>query len=483
MEEAGKVKSKTFTGVGALVMRNLLKQPISFLSFFALSIFLQTWELGVYWAVSEVIGLLGYFSDVGLAAALIQKKKHPKEKEIRTTFTIQQIIVFVLISGSLILTPWLQRQFDFGDHGRGLFYALLFGFFAASLKTIPSVKLERKLAYKKLAFVDLVEQIVFSVLAVALAWQGLGVKSWIIAVSARGVVGVVLIYIFAPWPIGFAFDFQSVKDLFNFGIPYQANSLLSVFKDRLMNIFLWGILGSTGMGILGWAQKWSQLPLRFLMDSVIRVTFPAYSRLQNNKERLRKALNKGAFFINFFIFPALAGMGLLMPKVVVLFPQYQKWAEGIVPFWLYLINFGIGTATTPLVNAFAAVGKIKVNLKLMVMWTGLTWLLVPFLAGRLGATGAALGLALVSVSSVVAWWLVRREFGVNLKKVIGLPLLLTGLMMAGLLLINQLLPLSFVQMGVLVVSGFVIYASLSLLTLKADLIWFADSLKELRLKK
>jgi O-antigen/teichoic acid export membrane protein len=478
---ADKVKSKTFTGVGALVMRNVLRQPISFISFFALSVFLEAWQLGVYWAVSEVIAILGYFSDVGLAAALIQKKEQPEKKEIRTTFTIQQIIVFILIAGSLILTPWLQQRFDFGPHGRRLLYALLFGFFTSSLQTIPSVQLERKLAYKKLAFVDLMEQIAFSGLAVLLAWQGFGVQSWIIAVVARSIVGVVLMYILSSWPIGFAFDFQSVKDLFNFGIPYQANSLLAVFKDRLMNVFLWGILGSTGMGILGWAQKWSQLPLRFLMDSVIRVTFPAYSRLQKNKERLCKALNKGAFFINFFVFPALAGMGILMPKVVHLFPQYQKWAQGIVPFWLYLVNFGIGAATTPLVNAFSAVGKIKMNLKLMVMWTGLTWLLVPLLARQMGVTGAALGLMLVSLSSVVAWYLVKKEFGVNLLKIIGLPFLLTTVMTGSLLLIDQILTLSIIEMVVITLSGGLIYLALSILTAKEDLVWFLNSLRELRL--
>lgn len=480
---ADQVKSKTFTGVGALVMRNVLKQPISFISFFALSVFLEPWQLGVYWAVTEVIGILGYFSDVGLAAALIQKRKEPKNKEFRTTFTIQQIIVFTLIALSVILTPWLQQKFDFGQYGRSLFYALLFGFFSSSLKTIPSVKLERKLGFKKLAFIDLMEQIAFSGLAVLLAWQGFGVQSWIVAVLARSVVGLVLMYIFSPWPIGFAFDFQSIKDLFSFGIPYQANSLLAVFKDRLMNVFLWGILGSTGMGILGWAQKWSQLPLRFLMDSVIRVTFPAYSRLQKNKQRLRKALNKGAFFINFFVFPVLAGMGILMPKVVSLYPQYQKWSEAIVPFWLYLINFGIGAATTPLVNAFSAVGKIKINLKLMIMWTGLTWLLVPFLAKQMGVTGAALGLMLVSFSSVIAWWLVRKEFDVNLLKIIGLPLLLTIVMSGSLILIDQVLTLSVVEMIVLVLSGGLIYLSLSFLIARQDLAWFISSLRELRLKK
>lgn len=480
---ADKIKERTFIGIGALVLRNFIKQPISFISFFALSVFLQPWELGVYWAVSEIIGFLGYFSDVGLAAALIQKKQQPEDKEIKTTFTIQQIIVLFLIFVTLIISPLLQRQFDFGQQGKYLLYALLFGFFTSSLKTIPSVYLERKLKYKKLAMVDLAEQIAFSGLAVLLAWRGLGTVSWIGAVVARSIIGLVLIYIFSPWPIGFSLHLESIKDLFGFGIPYQANSLLAVVKDRLVNIFLWGIIGSTGMGILGWAQKWSQLPLRFLMDSVIRVTFPAYSRLQKNKQRMKRALERSGFFVNLLIFPALAGIGIAIPKMIAIFPQYQKWSDAVVPLWLYLANFGFGAATTPLVNAFNAVGKVKLNLKLMAMWTGLTWLVVPAMAKAFGVNGAAVGLLIVSASSVIAWWWVKREFKLNLLKTIFVPLILTLIMTASLIGANLVLPQSLVGLIGLILVGGIIYLLLTFMFVREELIWGWNTFRKSVLKK
>jgi len=479
MAQAG-IKKRAFAGVGALVLRSLLMQPISFLGFFFLSVFLQRWQLGVFWAVSEVIGLLGYFSDIGLAAALIQKKKRPKKKEIRATFTLQQILVLGLILTALILTPFLEKRFNFGREGRILFHSLLFGFFASSLKTIPSVKLERKLKFQKLAVVDLAEQIVFTGLAVFLAWRGFGIKSWVWAVVARAVVGVVLIYLFSPWPVGISFDLGAIKGLFKFGIPFQVNSLLAVIKDRLVNVFLWGIVGSDGVGILGWAQRWAQMPLRFLMDPVIRVTFPAYSRLQAEKERMRRALEKSGFFVNLIIFPVLIGMGLTMPKVVALFPQYHKWRVALVPFSFYLANFFFGVITTPLVNAFNAIGKINVSLKLMIFWTVLTWILVPSLAKLGGANGAALGLFLVSASSFVAWRLARREFGVSLGKIILSPLLSGGVMALSLILVGRFIPETVIGLVVFVLFGLLVYlAMVFLIVSKEELSWFINSLLSL----
>ena len=54
-------------------------------------------------------------------------------------------------------------------------WALAFGFFLASLKTIPSVLLERDLKFEFLVLVELAETLIFYLIAVALAWRGFGV--------------------------------------------------------------------------------------------------------------------------------------------------------------------------------------------------------------------------------------------------------------------------------------------------------------------
>jgi len=360
-----KIKERTISGVSVLMLRNFLIQPISFFGFVFLSVFLKKWELGVFWAVSEIIGFLGYFSDIGLAAAVIQKEKKPRKEELQAVFTVQQLLVTVAVTIAFLLTPVLEKRFDF-QNGRFLYWSLLFGFFTSSLKTLPSVLLERKMRFEKIALVDLTEQVIFTGLAVFLAWRGFGINSWMWAVLGRSLIGTILMYVLSPWPVGVNFHLETIRHLFRFGIPFQLNSLLAMLKDRLMNIFLWGILGSEGVGILGWAQRWAQVPLRFVMDQVVRVTFPAYSRLQANKKKLRLAVERSVLSINLLIFPVLAGMGFLMPKVVVVFPKYHKWAVGVVPFWFYLGSFAFGAVTTPLVNAFNSIGKVKISLQLMI---------------------------------------------------------------------------------------------------------------------
>ena len=108
-------------------------------------------------AVNELVSILGYFSDIGLAASLIQKKDHVTLTDLRTTFTLQQVLVLLLLLLTITVSPRLFSYYHISGGGEWLFITLLAAFFLASLKTIPSVILERQLRFEILAVVEIAE--------------------------------------------------------------------------------------------------------------------------------------------------------------------------------------------------------------------------------------------------------------------------------------------------------------------------------------
>lgn len=464
------VKGRALKGVVALTGRTFLLQIISFFGFFLLTILLSQEQIGLFFAISELVAILGYFSDVGLAAALIQKKEKPSIEDIRSTFTIQQSLVLTLVLIVFLLTPFLRGFYNISQPGVFLLWSLTAGFFLASLKTIPSVLLERKLKFNLLVIVEISEALLFYGLAVFLAWRGFGVLSYAWAVLARGITGVILIYIISPWKIGFALRKDSLKHLLRFGVPYQANTFLSVIKDRLMNVFLWKIVGATGVGILGWAQKWAQMPLRFIMDAVIKVTFPAYARMQEKKEELTAAIEKTLFFISFLVFPLLLGMAILARSLVTIIPEYSKWEIALIALYLFIVNSFWGSVTTPLTNALTAIGKIKVVFKLMVMWTVLTWIIYPILAVRYGFNGVAFGAALVATSSVIAIWIAKKHLTFRFFYSIIKPLAAAIFMGFFVWIFKFFLPVNIFFLIGLVLAGGIIYFALVYLMVGKSLI-------------
>ena len=69
------ITKRSIRGVFALTSRTIVIQVVSFIANFLLTIFISPAIFGVFFVVSAAIAFLSYFSDIGLAAALIQKKE------------------------------------------------------------------------------------------------------------------------------------------------------------------------------------------------------------------------------------------------------------------------------------------------------------------------------------------------------------------------------------------------------------------------
>jgi PST family polysaccharide transporter len=337
-------------------------------------------------------------------------------------------------------------------------YALGASLLMSSLKTIPSILLERELEFSKLVIPQVLENLVYNTVAVFFAWKGFGIRSFTYAVLLRGIVGLIAIYILRPWLPGFAFSKKSLKKLLVFGIPYQLNTFLATIKDDGMTAFLGGILGTAGVGLLGWAQKWAYMPLRLFMDHVLKVTFPAFSRMQDEKEHLKRSVTRSIFFVCFLVFPSVVGLVILAPILVKIIPRYEKWEPALIPLFLISVNTLFAAATTQLTNLLNAIGKIKTTFKLMVMWTVLTWLLVPYLAFKYSVVGAAAGYALVGATSVIAIYIARRQVKFSLVDGIVQPALATFVMGGILLLIRRILSINFYSVWILVGTGVISYS-------------------------
>ena len=319
------IKKRSIRGIFALTSRTFFIQVISFIANFLLTIFLSPSIFGVYFIVSAAIAFLSYFSDIGLAAALIQKKEAITDDDLKTTFTIQQILVICVVVLALVSSRFIGRFYNLDGAGVLLFQALAVSFFLSSLKTIPSIILERNLNFEKLVIPQIVESLFFSITVVVLAVKGFGISSFTYAVLARGLTGLIAIYIISPWRIRLGFSKESAKKLLSFGLPFQLNSFLALVKDDLFVAYLGKALPIAQVGYIGFAQKWAFMPLRLIMDNVIRITFPSFSRLQDEKDILKKAIEKSIFAASFLIFPSLLGLVIMSPYFVNLIPKYIKW--------------------------------------------------------------------------------------------------------------------------------------------------------------
>lgn len=402
------IARKSVKGLFALVSRTFLVQLLSVVASFILTVFLDPASFGVFFVVSAIVVFLNYFQDIGLAASLIQKKQEPTILELRTTFTIQQILVLAVTIPVAIFAPQIAAFYKLDTSGLVLLYALLFSFLASSLKTIPTILLERRLDFNKLVVPQIAENLVYNACLIVFVVLGFNVQSFTIAVVARSIIGLILIYWIQPWPIGLAYNFKALKKLLSFGIPFQANSFLALMKDDLFNIYVAKVLPLSQVGYIGFGQKWAFLPMRLFMDNIIKITFPSFSRLQHDKDALRKAIEKTLFLISSVMFPTVVIIILFAPHLIAYIPNYKKWEPAILSLTFFSLSSILSSLSTPITNILNAIGKVKITLYFMILWTVLTWVITPLFIMFYGYNGVALASFIISLSSVLVFIIARN---------------------------------------------------------------------------
>lgn len=451
------VTRRSIRGVFALVSRTFVIQIINLAVALVLYAFLKESEIGVFFLVSASIAFLSYFSDIGLAAALIQKKEALTDEDLKTTFTIQQGLVLTLVIIALLSSGFVGQLYKLDAQGVQLFQALVVSFFFSSLKTIPSIILERDLRFDKLVIPQIIETLVFNGVVLVMALQGFGIVSYTFAVLARGLSGLVVMYMVAPWKIGISFSKNVAKRLLSFGVPFQSNSILALAKDDLLVLYLGTVLPLSQLGYIGFAQKWAYVPLRLIMDNFIRITFPTFSRLAHDANHLGRAIEKTLFATAFLIFPSLTGLVILAPYFIEYIPKYQKWEPALLSLALFSANALLSSLSTPLTNALNAIGKVKLTLVLMVFWTVSTWVLTPLAILWFGFNGVAGASAVIATSVVGVVLLSKKYMKFSILSVVMLPLVATTGMGAVVYYLSQILVTNLLSIFVMIGVGAIVY--------------------------
>lgn len=455
------LKTKAFKGVATLTFRRLILKLIDTVGIIFLARALTQDVFGTFGIISFIVfTFLSFFSDIGFGAALIQKKEDLTDEDTRTTFTIQQSLVTLLLVVGWLVSPMLSRFYNLGDQGMWLIRVLSLALFVTSFKTIPSIILERRLQFEKLVIPEIVETIVYNALAVYLALSGYGVWSLVIAILARVVSGAILLNLLAPWRLGWSFSLSSARSLFSFGVPYQLNSVLALIKDNITPTLIAYWYGPAAVGFVNLAQNIATRPME-IINIVSRVMFPAYSRIQHDQERLKRWIEKSVSFMAYLYFPAITGLLITArPILEYLYADKSgKWLPALPTLLLFLGGAFPIILTTTYTNALYALGRPKVVLALMVLYTVLTWGLGAPLIYKFGYVGIALaGIIITYLTLPLVVREMRKVVPVSTYHVLQKPILASAIMGLITYVVNRYLTVDLVTLLLTIGVGMVTYS-------------------------
>lgn len=395
------VVRKSLHSVLALGIRQVLAQALGLVGTALLARLLSPAEFGLYAVITFILSFLVAFGDAGLGASLIREAQEPAEEDYRAIFTVQQLLVLGVVFLFWLAAPSVSQVYHLSLHDAWLFRLVALSLLFTSFQVIPSIRLERELAFHKLALVEVAMAFSFYGIAVGLAWMGLGALSFALALLVRSIIGAVLANFAYPWRFAWTWQWKRVRRHLRFGLPYQGISFVSLLKDSINPIFIGLLLGAAQVGYVKWATMVAVYPVLALM-ALQRVYLPAFSRMQEHPDSLSRFAEEVLRATNGLVAPC-AMLTLVLIDPLTRFVFGPKWLVAVPLFYLFwAANVFVATAT-PVMALLNALGDSRTPFTFALIWMLGTWVLGVPLIMRFGALGFALATLAIQFTNLLLY--------------------------------------------------------------------------------
>jgi len=470
LPDSKNVASKAVRGVFALGFRQFFVHGFNLFGNIMLARLLSPKDFGVYAVVIFLITFLAAFGGTGLASNLIRSPLNPSEEEYASVFAAQQSLLLVLTLVLLVISPKLTQLYHLQSSYVWLFWIAALSLLITSMMVIPQIKLERELAFSKLAIAEIWQTVAFNTCAILMAWRGWGAMAFAAALLARSIIGVAAIYIVEPWRPRWHWDAALIRKNLSFGLFYQLSQVASLAKDAITPLLIGLVLGAASVGYTSWASMIAAYPVLALMI-LQRIYLPVFSRLHHHPETLRKFVEKVLLATNIVAAPiAVFLLALIYPISGLIYGA--KWYAAIPLFLLFWITNLFSPTTTPLLGLLNALGFSRLAFGFTILWMVLTWAIGVPLVLWLGAIGLAWANACVQVSNLALFAIVKRKMPISILSVAAPGWTLAALIGACLWWANHLHPIRSLP----VLAGYIALGGIFYTT--GILYWHGDEMRD-----
>jgi O-antigen/teichoic acid export membrane protein len=271
-------------------------------------------EYGLAAAALVFASLVLVFSDLALGAALVQRKRL-SEADRCTAFwiTIGSGVAFtvagVLLSGAVAA---LYGQ----PEVRPLMAALSVSFVLTAVGATQQSLLLREMAFRRLELMTMAGSLAGGAAAIVLAALGQGAWAIIAQALVTAAVSSALYWRASDWRPALLFSRRSLRDLWSFSGYLMGHRLLFYLHQNADRFLIGRYVGSAALGAYAVAYNLMLTPATRIGGPLQRVLTPAFSRMQDEPERIAAAWARVTRLIGTVAIPSLLALVILAPDFV-----------------------------------------------------------------------------------------------------------------------------------------------------------------------
>lgn len=284
------LKTKAIKGTLWSAIDRLSVQIINFGLSLAIARLLDPSDYGIIAMTMLFITLSNVFVDSGFANALVRKNDRT-ETDNSTVFYFNIAVGITVYAIMWVVSPLIAKFYNMPLLENVLrVTALVIPLYSFSI--VQQAILTINIDFKSQAKISVSAALVSGVVGLIMAYNGAGVWSLTVQMVSAAFIRMIMLWIFVKWKPSQPFSEKSFRELFSFGYKLLLANIVVAISNNITTLIIGKKFSSKQLGFYNRAEQISYFPVSNLTAVLQRVTFPVFSKMQDNTAELRNTYLK-----------------------------------------------------------------------------------------------------------------------------------------------------------------------------------------------
>jgi O-antigen/teichoic acid export membrane protein len=303
------LRAQVLSGVVWKIASQAFRQGSRLIVALILARLLTPEQFGIAAEVLVISSLVIVFADLAFGAALIQRKEI-SDLDTSTAFWACTAFGLVFTLLGMALAGPVARFYHEPDV-EPLFRVMSLIFITTSLSTVQESLLNRSLSFKVLETRMMVATVGGAVVGITAAALGAGAWAIILQGLSLSVFSTLLLWAMSPWRPGFRFSWTSLKSMAGFSTYIFGHRLLYYLHRNSDNLLIGRYVGAASLGAYAIAYNVILVPFSRIAAPIQDVVFPAFSRIQDDREKIAEGWIRITRVVSAVTVPSLVGLAIV----------------------------------------------------------------------------------------------------------------------------------------------------------------------------
>lgn len=410
------INNKIIGGVFWTTFETVINRSLGFIIQMVLARLLFPTDYGLVGMAIVFISFVEVFNDLGMNAALIQKKQEKLTPlHFDTAFwtgVVWSVLLYLLIF--FILTPVAVSFYE--EEMLGMIMPVLsISVLLSPINLVHRAQLIKSMNFKKLAIVNNLSSFISGGIALILAFLDFGVWALVFYSVTRVLVAVPLFFKATGWKPRWHWDKNIFKEIFSFGAYTTGTSLANKLTGNIDYLLVGKLVGTAALGFYSFAFMLTNILRDQIVAIVNKVIYPVYASLQDDKKKMSDMFLKVISINNLIVYPVVLGVFLFAENFLPIFFG-EKWNASVPIIEILCFAVFIQMLNNSHTTLLRAAGKVKLELLLQIIKS--VFLFTPLII--LGVyykelEGAALGFTIATFLGVLlSFYFMYKIFNIRL---------------------------------------------------------------------